>query len=320
MRLTIEKRRPRSRIFLVFLWLLMLILSLLIISAVLSFLFGLSPQRLVSLDWGGYVATSSYSNPSPVMSGVSGSWTVPKVTVTPDDRFSAAWVGIGGQVDSTLIQVGTEHDSIGGLESYSAWYELLPDASINITTVQVRPGDKINASIVLVDAVADSWVINIMDVTTGQQYSQDFVYNSSRLSAEWIVERPTVNNGLAALADFGSITFTNAMAAKNDTAMAINKFSFAQIAMYDRRNNQLVSISSLGSDGESFTVSYLASGSIVSSFGYFENRIVEVLCLNGEELFGAVQGFEQNFAFFGGSVIGEFIFRAVDFRYESFFQ
>ena len=266
------------------------------------------------------MASSSYVNPRPVISGVSSSWTVPKVTVTSGDRFSAAWVGIGGQVDPTLIQVGTEHDSIGGVEVYSAWYELLPDASINIT-MQVRPGDKINASIVLVDVATDTWAVSISDITTGHKFSQNFVYNSSRLSAEWIVERPTLNNGLSPLADFGSVTFANAMAINNATAEIISKFSYARIAMYDRQNNQLVSISSLGSDGESFTVSYIASGSVIARLGgYFEKIHCRDSGPNGEEFFGTIQCLEQNLAFFGSPVISKFVLRAVDFRYQPFFQ
>jgi hypothetical protein len=297
-----EQRKPRSRIFFVLLWVLMLIIAFSLIIVMFNLLSGLFPQRLVSLDWGGYVAFSDYTNPRPIITGVSSSWTVPRVTVTSDNSFSAIWIGIGGYGDTTLIQAGTEHDFINGLEVYSAWYELLPGESVNITTV--HPGDKINASIMLIDSTTNAWSINIHDTTTGQKFNKSFTYNSSRLSAEWIVERPTTNNGLSPLANFGSVTFTNSMAINNVTAEAINRFSFARITMYNRQNKQLVSVSSLSSDGKSFTVSYLSADSIMSSLNnHFENTIAVAISLNSEELLRSVQHIEQAFVFLTSPVI-----------------
>jgi hypothetical protein len=281
-----EQRRPKSRVFFVLLWLLMLIISLSLILVVFNFLIGLLPQRLVSLDWGGYVAFSDYTNPKPIITGVSGSWTVPRVTATLDDRFSAVWVGIGGYDDNTLIQAGTEQDSVNGAKAYSAWYEILPGQSVSIMTV--NPGDKINASIMLIDSATNSWSVYVHDTTTGQKFTKILTYNSSRLSAEWIVERPTLNNGLSPLANFGSTTFTNSMAVNNVKAEGINRFSFARITMYDRQNRQLVSVSSLSSDGESFTVSYLGADSVMSSFNsYFENTRAVAVNSNSEDRAGS---------------------------------
>src|SRR5512139_1687364 len=102
-----------------------------------SYLNGASIRSVISLDWSGYVITSSYLNPQPVIVAINSSWTVPRVTPSPTDQFSAAWIGIGGQLDSTLIQTGTEHDSVNGNSVYSAWYEMLPNDSITITTMNV---------------------------------------------------------------------------------------------------------------------------------------------------------------------------------------
>jgi hypothetical protein len=94
-----------------------------------------------------------------------------------------------------------------------------------------------------------------VDATTGQGFSQNFVYNSSRLSAEWIVERPTVNNQLSTLATFGSVTFTDAKAQIAATSGAISAFPNYEILMQNRQNTQLVTVSALSKDGASFTVS-----------------------------------------------------------------
>jgi hypothetical protein len=190
--------------------------------------------------------------------GVSGSWTVPGVHVSQGDTFSAAWIGIGGQFDETLIQTGTEQDSISGQDTYSAWYELVPNDSITITTINVSPGDKITASINLVDSATNEWSIEINDVTTGQGFKQNFFYNSSRLSAEWIVERPTVDSSLSTLADFGSITFTDSNATMDTNVGTISNFPFSRVIMQNRQNIELVAVSSLSRDGSSFTVKYSA--------------------------------------------------------------
>ena len=69
-----------------------------------------------SSNWSGYAETSS----SPYTS-VSGQWTVPTVT-GPNGSYSAAWVGIDGFNNSSLIQTGTEQDYSNGSGQYSAWW------------------------------------------------------------------------------------------------------------------------------------------------------------------------------------------------------
>jgi hypothetical protein len=240
----------------------MLVASVFLIRTfIISFLTNPMGQATASLDWAGYTVTSSSFNPQPVLIGVNGSWIVSTVSVSIDDTYSAAWIGIGGQLegDYTLIQVGTEHDSINGRPAYSAWYELLPNDSVTITTINVSPGDEITASIDLADSNANEWTVEINDVTQGQEFRENFFYVSSRLSAEWVVERPTVGSHISTIANFGHVTFTNASARTDTSVGKINDFSFSQVIMQDRQNRQLVTVSSLSSDGSSFTVNYLSS-------------------------------------------------------------
>jgi hypothetical protein len=246
-----------NALFLIALWLILLIASLTILSSVVTpFLKTLQTESLISLDWGGYGVSSNVLFPQAVVSSVSGSWTVPAVTITGSDTFSAAWIGIGGQTDSTLIQVGTEHDSIGGQAAYNLWYEMLPADSISIPNINVSPGDEISASIILLNTSTNIWQISIHDVTTGKGFSQNFAYNSTRLTAEWIIERPTVNNQLSILANFGTVTFTNAIAKLSSTTGTISTFPNYKILMENRQNTQLVTVSSLSRDGSSFSIDY----------------------------------------------------------------
>ncbi len=213
-------------------------------------------------NWGGYVVASDLVNPQPTVTGVSGSWTVPAVTDIGIDTFSAVWIGVGGQFDQTLIQTGTEQDAIGGILQYSAWYEMLPNDSVTIDSITVSPGDQMQANISLVDSKSNLWSLLIEDSTTGQKFEHIFTYASAQLSAEWIVERPEVNNVLSSLADFGSVTFTNCQVVFTDQKGAINDFPSSKIIMDTiiRFNEQvqLVDVSPLSPNGMSFTVTYTA--------------------------------------------------------------
>jgi len=107
-------------------WVILLVSSLSVMSfAVTPFLKVLQNQHTLSLGWSGYVVTSDALLEQPVVTGVNGSWTVPEVALSTDDAYSSAWIGIGGHLDSTLIQCGTEHDSVKGKTHYS----LVRDAS-----------------------------------------------------------------------------------------------------------------------------------------------------------------------------------------------
>lgn len=217
-------------------------------------------QGMLSRTWAGYVVASDLEKPHEQVVGVNASWTVPRVSVYSMDTFSSTWIGIGGRFDKTLLQTGTEHDAVDGNEFYAAWYELLPDQAVRIPDMRVSPGDLITASITLVDSDTDEWSIRIYDVTTGQGFQQTFTYNSSRLSAEWIVESPTVEEQVSSLANFGTLTFTDAHVKIGDNVGSIGSFSYSQIIMTNDLSLQLASVSPLSADGSSFNVTYLKSG------------------------------------------------------------
>jgi len=252
------KRQPIRRRFIVVLWISMLLgSSFVIVLLTQTFLKPPIRENISSSDWSGYVVFSDSMNPAPVIRNVSASWIIPTVTVSQRDTYSDVWIGIGGQFDSSLIQTGTEQDSENGSPVYLAWYELLPDYSVTINQTNVSPGDTITASISLLDVGTNEWLIEIADATNGQSFSQSFFYVSSRLSAEWVVERPTVNDALTTLADFGSVAFTNIRVSSDSVSGTAADFPFSQVTMYDRLNNQLVTVSQLASGGTTFNVAYL---------------------------------------------------------------
>jgi hypothetical protein len=216
-------------------------------------------------NWAGYVVATDLQTPQPNVTGVSGSWTVPSVNTSTADSFCAIWIGIGGQFDRTLIQCGTEQDSIGGQIVYGAWYELLPRSAVTIRSFVVSPGDQMHATIQLVDVTLNEWLLNITDVTSGSTFQNNFTYASTQLSAEWIVERPTVNGVIGTLANFGNVTFTECKASFGSDSGVIGSFTKGAVVMYSSispgvNGVQLTNVSDIGAYGASFTVTYLSSG------------------------------------------------------------
>jgi len=232
--------------------------SLLLVALVLVFPYITSSEsrRLTSFDWSGYSVASDLNNPQPQVAGINASWTVPTVKVSIVDSYSAVWIGVGGQFDDTLIQAGTEQDSINGHGTYSAWYELLPRNVVTVDSLSILPGDRITASISLLDPTTNTWSIEIHDVTDGRSFQKSLIYASSMLSAEWIMERPTIDSLIRTLADFGETTFTGCTATIGGKAGTISSFHTTQLTMYNRQNKELVSVSPLTSGGSSFTVYY----------------------------------------------------------------
>src|ERR1700753_3664168 len=99
-----------------------------------------------SPNWAGYVADGT------TFKHVEGTWVQPEVTCGEERTYSATWVGLGGSSSQSdaLEQIGTEADcSSRGSVRYSAWYELVPQASKTIK-LTVKPGDQMTAAVTVV--------------------------------------------------------------------------------------------------------------------------------------------------------------------------
>lgn len=241
-------------------WIILLVASLSSLPLLLtSYVDNPQVQSVVSLSWSGYVVASDFSNPQPQVIGISAKWTVPTVNASAIDAYSSAWVGIGGHFDKSLIQIGTEHDWVNGKEKFRAWYELLPDYAINIP-MNISQGHAISASINLINSETNLWNLQLTNLNNGESFSENYVYNSTRLSAEWIVERPTLNGQMTYLSNFGTMMFYDSQVNINHEVASIANMPFAQIHMTNNQSTQLTSVSSLNPQGTSFTVQYITSG------------------------------------------------------------
>ena len=256
---TIRGKVRRRVIVLMVVWAVLLLVTFSFL-AVLEGVFNSNPEgRTVgSLSWVGYIVSQSFNAQSKV-NAIEGSWIVPQVNASGGDGYSSAWVGVGGQTDKTLIQVGTEQDVTGTQTNYYAWYELLPAFSVRINELTISPGDTVSASLTLVDADTNVWSIQLSDISNGQTFSLNSIYVSTLSSGEWIVERPTISNQITSLCDFGTVHFSNCQVKMNNVKAPIGNFTYSNIQMTNQQAVLLASASTLSPDGSSFTANYLAS-------------------------------------------------------------
>ncbi|HEY3909790.1 MAG TPA: G1 family glutamic endopeptidase [Stellaceae bacterium] len=165
---------------------------------------------IATSSWSGYAVTAA----APYTSA-SATWQVPNVTYdggqTPYGyEYVFNWVGVGGDGDATLIQLGTESVvSTAGVTSFYTWYELYPAVS-EAAGLTVKPGDIVTASLACTancsPAQPQTWQLILSDDTTGAAWTQSFQYQSSMASAEWITE-PPYDNGFLPLADYDQATY-----------------------------------------------------------------------------------------------------------------
>ncbi|MEA2256752.1 MAG: hypothetical protein QOG35_2797 [Solirubrobacteraceae bacterium] len=175
---------------------------------------GARAATVSSSNWAGYAASRAGVR----YQRISATWVQPATSCSGGRRTASAyWVGIGGYHTSSraLEQVGTAADcSANGTASYSAWYELVPAASLP-TRMTIAPGDTISASVTVTGHLVR---VFIADRTRRTVFTRRLQADRVEVtSAEWIVEAPSVCGGVGGcslhpLANFGTAAFANARA------------------------------------------------------------------------------------------------------------
>jgi hypothetical protein len=198
-----------------------------------------------SRNWSGYVATGG------TYTSVTGTWVVPQ----PDPKtpgIDATWVGIGGANTTDLIQAGTEATvNPDGTVTYDAWTETLPQSTRTVT-LTVNPGDTV--TVTLTEQSAGSWLIEMRNNTTNRTYTTTLRYNSSKSSAEWIQEAPSVGRGVAPLDSFGTVKFSGASTVVDGKKQTLRAAGARPVTMTNGSNQALAVPTTIGSDGASFNV------------------------------------------------------------------
>ena len=189
------------------------------------------PNVGASSNWSGFVLyrDARVADPFPPApyNSVSGEWVVPAVSGEPNIQDdSAFWVGMDGWGTPDVAQDGTEQQvftlSIFGahftISNYYAWVEFYPLPEQRITNLTVSPGDFIVGQVWVGDGI--NAVCFLQNLTTGVSTTL-FVApppgtTFSGATAEWIMERPTVNGVLPDLANYRAAQMFNAFAERLD--------------------------------------------------------------------------------------------------------
>jgi hypothetical protein len=205
------------------------------------------PGLSTSRNWSGYAARGG------TFTSVSATWTIPELALDGPFGADATWIGIGGLRSRDLIQAGTQQSSSGGgVVSYQAWIETLPDVSHPVP-LTVLPGETVAVS---VDQQAgDSWLISFTNLSSGQTLERTLQYVSTVSSAEWIEEAPFARRRVLPISQFGSLTFTSASAVKDGQSLTPADLGARPISLIDANGRLLAVPSPLSADGASFTVS-----------------------------------------------------------------
>jgi len=180
--------------------------------------------------WSGFVLTQG----GVTYRQISGHWTVPTLSSAGIpclagswNYYSSAWTGLDGWGTNDVVQDGTEQmlnvlRTWTGvclyITSYYSWIEYFPNAERKVDSMPVGPGDQMSVGTWSGDAngnpTADGaygW-FSITNLTRNVAFMGPIARPSGATfvgsSAEWIMERPTVNGSVGMLANYGSVTMT----------------------------------------------------------------------------------------------------------------
>jgi hypothetical protein len=156
-----------------------------------------------SSNWSGYAVTAGATP----FTSVTGHWKVPSVSRTRTASFSAAWVGIDGFNNNSLIQTGTEQDYYNGAPHFAAWWTTSAQNFLEqVIPKPVSAGDLMTATI---NGTGTSWTVTLADHSSSHPWTftrGPIAYTGPGASAEWIMEAPTVNGRVAPVARYSSPT------------------------------------------------------------------------------------------------------------------
>jgi Peptidase A4 family len=182
-----------------------------------------SPPTLPSLEaypgnWAGYV---DIADSGKTFTYVGATFTIPKLDAAQKiqcvagarkakagDSYASYWVGLDGNTDRTVEQVGVEtYCTADGYTGAFALYEMYPRNAVE-STIETNPGDKIVVDVTYLDD--DKYGLYLHDVTNGQFFDvvEACPSTCNRNSAEVITEDPGGDPPDYVLADYGSVNYS----------------------------------------------------------------------------------------------------------------
>ncbi|KAI9647251.1 hypothetical protein NHQ30_003634 [Ciborinia camelliae] len=165
-------------------------------------------------SWAGAVLTGA------AYTGVSSSFPIPKPAVgttgetSASDFTASTWIGIDGYGCNNLWQAGVDStiEASTGTISYYAWYEWYPADTQVIDLGTLSAEDVISVN--LTTSGFNTGTIVMENKSTGKSFT-DTISSTNTLcgvSAEWIMEDLSIDSSTMGLSNFGSVTFSDAVA------------------------------------------------------------------------------------------------------------
>jgi len=203
---------------------------------------------VTSTNWSGFADQAG------LYTDVHASWVQPAAScTTAGHKYSSFWVGLDGYTSSSVEQIGTDSDCLKkNKPAYYGWFEMYPAPPVNLTGA-VTPGDSLTAD---VSANSTVFTLTLTDNTSGWTFSTTQTSIAQPNSAEWVAEAPAMcgrSCRVLPLANFGTVTFTNAGATGNLQPGTIAGFTNDAITMATRRGLIKAQPSALSAAGDSFT-------------------------------------------------------------------
>ncbi|KAF5383155.1 hypothetical protein D9615_004962 [Tricholomella constricta] len=206
-----------------------------------------------STNWAGAVLESAANT----FKSVTGTFVVP-VPSEPSGggtslHSASAWVGIDGDTCQTaILQTGIDFTIANGRVSYDAWYEFFPDFAHDFTGISISAGDTVQLTVTASSLTSGTAVIH--NLSTGQTVSKAISSTAHlcQANAEWIVEDFESGGSLVPLADFGTVTFSNAHATTSSGTVG----PAGAVIINMEQNGQVLTSASTSSSG--VTVQYIA--------------------------------------------------------------
>jgi Peptidase A4 family len=219
-----------------------------------------SSTAKLSGNWAGYAATGE------TYTSVSATWTVPTANCgtfpTGDAASSSAtWVGLDGDGNTPVEQIGTDSNCAAYAGEYHAWWEMAPGGPTIIGDLgatnddRVSPGDVMAAS-VTATSTPGTYTLTIDDLSQGwSSTTTQSNPSAAGASAECIVEQPS--DGGLPLTNFGSVTFSQCkVTGSNGIATPIWDHANDALTMASASTTK-ATVLPLSDDGTQFTVTWL---------------------------------------------------------------
>jgi hypothetical protein len=156
--------------------------------------------------WAGYAVTAEPGSIS-AFSHVEGWYYEPTFGSSRcSPTTEVTWAGLGGYYNpyngGWLAQDGTAWNS-NGVDAHEAWWEIVPENNLMAINYYATPGVIMDVSVRVISGGFRFWFYNYAG--TSMAFDEPFTSASNSLSAEVVVERPTVGNTPTNLANFQTL-------------------------------------------------------------------------------------------------------------------